>query len=91
MPEAGQYIFSYREVVESLLKKQNIHEGIWQLSVKFGMQATNVGPNASMLTPSAMIGLIEIGLQKVETESNLAVDAAKVNPAPQAAARASRR
>ena len=82
MPETVQVTFSYQEVVEALLKKQGIHEGIWQISVKFGLTATNVGPNPTTLTPSAVLGILEIGLQKADTESNIALDAAKANPKP---------
>jgi hypothetical protein len=80
MAEASQISFSYKEVAEALVKKQGLHEGIWGVFVKFGLQATNIGPNESDLKPAAILGILEIGLQKLEKETNLSVDAAKVNP-----------
>jgi hypothetical protein len=82
MPEASQIIFSYKELVELLIKKQGLHEGIWGLNVNFGMQATNMGPNDSDLKPAAIIGILGIGLQKMDKETSLSLDAAKVNPRP---------
>jgi hypothetical protein len=82
MPETGQITFSYKEVVTSLIKSQGLHEGLWALFVKFGIAAANVGPNKDELKPAAIIPILEMGLQKADEESNIAVDAAKVNPRP---------
>jgi hypothetical protein len=82
MPEVTQIAFKHAEIVELLIKKQGIHEGIWGLFVKFGLNASNIGPNETELMPAAILGVLEIGLQKFDKESNLALDAAKVNPAP---------
>lgn len=81
MAEPNQIIFKHREVVEALLRQENIHEGIWGLYVRFGLQAVNVGVAPGDLMPAAIVPLLEIGLQKFDTESNIAVDASKVNPA----------
>ncbi len=80
MAEASQFMFSYKEIVEALVKKQGLHEGIWVLSVNLGMQATNVGPTESDLKPAALVAIMGIGIQKADKETNLSVDAAKVNP-----------
>jgi hypothetical protein len=80
MAEASQITFSFQEVAEALVKKQDLHEGIWSLSVNFGLQATNIGPNESDLKPAAILGILFIGLQRMDKETNLTVDAAKVNP-----------
>ena len=82
MAETGQYIFTFKEVAEALLKQQGIHSGIWALYVRFGLKAANVGADDSDVRPSAIIPILELGLQKAEKESNIAVDAAKVNPEP---------
>lgn len=89
MAEASQYAFSYREVVEALIRKQDVHEGLWALNIRFGMQATNFGPNESDLKPTVILPILDIGIQRVDKESNLTVDASKVNPLP-AAIRTSR-
>jgi len=80
MPEPSNYVFSYTEVVTALIRAADIHEGIWGLSVRFGLSATNVGESESVLRPAAIIPLVEIGLTKFEKENNIAVDAKKVNP-----------
>jgi len=81
MAEPTQIVFSHTEVVQALLKQQQIHEGIWGIYIKFGIKAANVGMSPSDLLPAAIVPVIEIGLQKFDEENNLAVDAAKVNPA----------
>ncbi len=83
MPEATQIIFKHKELAEILVKQQRIHEGIWGLYVRFGLGAQNVGVSDADLNPTAIIPVLEIGLQKFEKETNLSVDAAKVNPKPQ--------
>jgi hypothetical protein len=80
MPEPTQISFSYKEVVTALLKEQKIHEGIWGLFVRFGLGAANVGETDNEVKPAAIIPVLEIGLQKMEKENNVSVDAAKVNP-----------
>jgi hypothetical protein len=81
MPETSQLTFSFKEIVTALIKAQDIHEGIWGLFVNFGLTAQNVGPNENELRPAAMIPILQLGLLKFEKETNLSVDAAKVNPA----------
>lgn len=80
MAEATQITFKHTELVELMLKKQGIHEGIWGLFVNFGFSASNIGPSDTDLSPAAIVGILGIGLQKFDKVSNIAVDAAKVNP-----------
>jgi hypothetical protein len=80
MPEVGNIVFSFKEVVIALLKAQGIHEGTWALFVRFGLNAVNAGANEDELKPTAIIPILELGLQKAEKESSIAVDAAKANP-----------
>ncbi len=84
MHEQTEIMFDYKELVELLIKKQDIHEGIWALSLQFGMRAANIGstPEASDHVPSAIVGVLKIGIHRHDKETNLSVDAAKVNPAP---------
>jgi hypothetical protein len=82
MPEIANIVFSYKEVVTALIKAQNIHEGLWSLFVRFGLNAANMGGNDNELRPCAIIPVLEIGLQKGEKDNNITVDAAKVNPLP---------
>ncbi len=80
MAEPTQIVFKHKEVVEALLKKQDIHEGIWGLFLRFGIQGLNIGMSADDLMPAAVVPVLEIGLQRFPEENNIAVDAAKVNP-----------
>jgi len=82
MAETSQVIFSHKEVVEALIKQQGIHEGIWGLWLKFGIQGANIGLGSSGLVPAAIVPVLEIGIQKFDEVNNLSVDAAEVNPAP---------
>jgi len=75
-------MFTFKEVVEALIKQQGLHEGIWSLNINFGLKATNVGETENDLKPSAIIPVMAIGLQRIEKENNLSADASKVNPRP---------
>jgi hypothetical protein len=81
MAEATQIVFKHKELAEILVKAQGIHEGIWGLFLRFGIAASNVGASEADLQPAAIVPVLEIGLQKFEKETNLSVDATKVNPA----------
>ena len=81
MGDPSEFQFSFKEVVEALVKQQGIHEGIWELAAKFGLKAVNSGPSDDQMMPTAVIPLMELGLRRTKTVHNLAVDAAKVNPA----------
>lgn len=82
MVEAAIWLFDHKEVAEALVKRQGIHEGIWGLSVHFGLHAANVALSDQQANPAAIVGVVKIGIQKLEKESDLTVDAAKVNPRP---------
>ncbi|WP_434516359.1 hypothetical protein AB6Q56_07030 [Dechloromonas sp. ARDL1] len=83
MAETTQLAFSHKEVATALLKAQGIHEGIWMLSVSFGMAATNISqtPGGSDLNPAAIVPVLGIGLQRTDALNALSVDAAVENPA----------
>jgi hypothetical protein len=83
MAKTSQIIFSHKEVVEALIKQHGIHEGIWGLWVKFGIQGANVGVGSTNLVPAAIVPVLEIGLQRFGEVNNLSLDAAEVNPAPE--------
>lgn len=80
--EKQQYIFTYKEVVEALIKKQDLHEGIWGVLLKFGIGAANVQrPGDENVVPAAVVPVIEIGLQKMDKVTPISLNAAQVNPA----------
>jgi hypothetical protein len=83
VPEATQYMFSHRELLDALIKKAGVHEGKWQLAVGFSLAAVNAGPAPGQMVPSAVVGISNIGIIKAQPESpqELVADAAVVNPA----------
>jgi hypothetical protein len=84
MAQATQYTFTYKEIVEALIKQQGLHEGLWMLRVEFGLAATNINSveGGTDLTPAAIVPVKALGLQVGREENSLTVDAAKVNPSP---------
>ncbi len=81
--QVEEYSFSNKEVVTALIKLQGLHEGIWMLSLRFGIAATNVQnttePNGDPV-PAAVVPIVGIGLRKKDKLNPLAVDAADANP-----------
>lgn len=63
-----------------MVKDQDINEGYWGIYVRFGISAANAGPSDADLKPTALVPVVELGLQKFDQVSNLSVDAAEVNP-----------
>jgi hypothetical protein len=85
MPETNSLTFTYKEVVEALIRYNNLHEGLWGLSIEFALAAANVAPEpGGDLLPTAIIPVKKIGLTRSNELNNLSVDAAEVNPAPKA-------
>jgi hypothetical protein len=80
MAEPTQFIFSYKEVVTALLKQQGIHDGVWSLSLSFGIAAINAGPSAELLSPAAIVPVTGIGIQRATEINNISVDASLANP-----------
>lgn len=89
MAEANQYTFSFKEIVEALIKKQGIHEGLWGIYIEFGFSASNINtdPVGKHLVPGAVNIVQRIGIQQFPEPSNLTVDAAEVNPKVNASGR----
>jgi hypothetical protein len=78
MPEPTLIKFSYQELAKLMVKEQGIKEGLWGVYVKFGLAGANTGPSDETQYPTAIVPLLELGLQKFDKPSSLAVDAAKV-------------
>jgi hypothetical protein len=78
MAEAKLFTFTYQELAEMMVRKLGLSEGLWGIYVRFGLQATNVGPGPEDLRPAAILPVLEIGLQRVDEPSSLAVDAAEL-------------
>ncbi len=84
MAENERILFSYKEIVECLIKEKNIHEGIWGIAIGFELGVANVAKReeSNSFMPAAIIPISEIGIERVDEESNLTVNAAVVNPDP---------
>jgi hypothetical protein len=78
--EVKNFIFEPKEIVEMLIKKQGLHEGIWGLLLHFSFGGANTGPSEDEIYPTAVAAVTKIGLQPFAKENNIALDAAKINP-----------
>ena len=82
MAEVTQYSFTWQEVGELLVKKQDLHEGQWVALIEFGINAGMVGPSQAEAKPG--MSIIANGVQLARAQpgapTNLIVDAEKVNP-----------
>jgi hypothetical protein len=84
MPEIKSYTFDHTELAEILIKKLDIHEGLWGVYLEFGLAAANVGTSAESkaVAPAGILLVNKIGIQRFDTPNNLTVDAAQANPVP---------
>lgn len=79
MAEATQYLFSFKELAELMIKKQDIHDGLWAIYVKFGISAANISLSGAEFQPTALVPVVELGIQKMDQQTPLTVNAAEVN------------
>lgn len=70
------------DLIGVLIKHNNLHEGLYVLSVEMRIAIGAVGPNAESLIPGAIVGVSGVGLTKVETPTVgiKYIDAALFNP-----------
>lgn len=80
MAEPTVITFTFKELATILIKAQDIHEGIWGVYFKFGIQGANAGPDEANVLPTAMVPILEVGIQKMAAVNNLSVNASEVNP-----------
>ena len=74
MADADRFKFSHKELAEILARYLHLEDGLWGLYVRFGIAASNVGPDTQSLNPAAIVPVVEIGLQRMEEPSNLTID-----------------
>ena len=87
MPEVSQINLSYKELIELIIKHSDIHEGKWSLSLGFQIGVGLYGPAPDQMSLGAMIGVNQIGIQRVQEGAPqppgaIWVDAKEVNPPP---------
>ena len=84
MTDDIKHSFSHEELLAILLKSAGIHEGLWMLSINFGLSATNMSKSNNgeeNLRPCVMAFVENFGLMRVERAlKGLTLDAAIVNP-----------
>lgn len=82
MPEADQYTFTNKELLELLIKQAGVHEGRWMLMTIFGFSAGNFGPSPEQTAPGAVTVIDHMGIRRAQadTPEELSLDAAVVNP-----------
>ncbi|MBZ5537765.1 MAG: hypothetical protein LAO31_17560 [Acidobacteriia bacterium] len=81
MPRATQVIFNFKELAEILVEKEDIHEGHWGIFVKFGIGAINAPHQSGAFVPTALVPILELGIQRFDQPNDLSVDASVVNAA----------
>jgi hypothetical protein len=82
MPEASQYLFNHRELLEIMIKKADVHEGKWSVLANFGFSPGNFGPSPDQMSPGAVVAVLQMGILRAtpETPKEMVLDAAEVNP-----------
>jgi hypothetical protein len=78
MAETKQITFTYQELAEMMVRRAGVTEGLWGVYMRFGILGANVGQSPEDLAPTAIVPVLEIGLQRFEEPSRLTVDAAEV-------------
>lgn len=83
MAETTQYAFNLSEVTESLVKKQGIQSGLWDIAIEFGLTAGLMGPTPEVALPTALLQVSKILLVRHPDEQPLnptTFDASKLVP-----------
>lgn len=77
-PKPEKMLFTFKEIVEALLKYKGIKTGVWGLYVEFGLGAANaIGPQ-KQLNPTAIIPITNLGVQPFASVNDLSVDAKSI-------------
>ena len=78
MAEPTQFAFTYKDIVGMLVREAGVTEGEWGLQLQFGLNAMNAGPDDNKFVPSALVGVVAIGIQKADKPTNLTVNASEI-------------
>ena len=81
MPQANQYVFSNKELLELLIRQAGVHEGKWILMASFGFTAGNFGPSNEQMSPGVAVVISQMGIQRAsaETPEAMSIDASVIN------------
>jgi hypothetical protein len=75
MPEANQYLFSNKELLELLIKQADLHEGRWTLMANFGVSPGSIGPTPEQAAPGVAIFVSQIGITRAQKDTPEAISA----------------
>jgi len=79
--------FSYKEVVEALLKHKGIKDGVWRIWVEFGLGAANIAGPGGQISPTAFIPVKTLGIIPTGDINHLSVDAKSLRAATSSTSR----
>jgi hypothetical protein len=84
MVETTRRIYSNKELVEMMLRDQEIHEGNWVLAANLSFTAMNFGqsPDGSDASPAGVVAVTGVLLERVPAPLPFSVNAAEANPKP---------
>jgi hypothetical protein len=82
MADATQFTFSWAEITEILIKKQDLHEGEWMAGIEFTLNIGFMGATPAEARPGLMTLANSLQLTRAQPGAppHMIVDAAKVNP-----------
>jgi hypothetical protein len=82
MPESKNFLFDYVEMATMMIRKLDLHEGLWGVYFEFSPTGANIpiSPDQKTFAPASIVIIKSVGIQRFDAPSNLTVDAALVNP-----------
>lgn len=84
MAAPTQFSFTWAEIAELMVKKLDLHEGLWMPGIEYGLNVGVVGSSQEEAGPGLMAIATKLQLTKVEAgiggPEHMVVDAAKINP-----------
>jgi hypothetical protein len=80
-PGFPQFI-SLREMGEYLVKRFDLHQGLWDVTFEIQIGVGQFGQNPADVLPGSMTRISRVGITPAVSKTHLTVDAAEVNPVP---------
>lgn len=74
-PKRERHMLPLRELGRVLVRHLGLNEGLWDITVEFKLAAGSVGPSPDEVLPSAIAGVSQVGLTRVNKAGPLTVDA----------------
>jgi len=70
----GEVKFTYKEVVEALLRSRDMEEGVWGINVNLLLRGMSTKMDGKLI-PTALVGMSYVSLQRRDEIDELSVDA----------------